>query len=170
MYWRDYKFVRPDFGTLCLAEFVSKGAKILQVVTYRNYDRGKVWEESIGCFNDGKMTVRWVPLKEAFDRPNVKKAVLDEAYIPEIHPVSDDNFKIEIEKENEGWRDRLAVEYWQLTNRIGKLEKTLIKSDLPEDSKALLIEQRKAMLAYQDVLFRRCFHHNIDLYKHKFTE
>ena len=79
-------------------------------------------------------------------------------------------FEKQIEKENEDWCDRLAIEYWQLTNRIGKLEKALIKADLLDDAKELLIEQRKAMLAYQDVLFRRCFHYNIDLYKHKFTE
>jgi hypothetical protein len=67
-------------------------------------------------------------------------------------------------------RQRLHDEYWELVTRIEKLEMELLKSSLDADAKELLIEQRKAMLAYKDALFRRCFHHNVDLYRDTTTQ
>ena len=153
MNWHDYKTEKPKPLSVCLVEFDTIDHKPSYRIASYFGEHETPWAFDKGWFNDGKMVLRWTPLKDILD--NIK----DE---PSDIPI----------KENEDWKDRLAVEYWQLNNRIEKLEKALIKSGFfgfSDEQKELLLEQRKAMLAYRDVLFRRCVLNNVDLYKLSFN-
>lgn len=55
------------------------------------------------------------------------------------------------------WKSRLCKEYWSLSKKIEKLEKTLCFRAFVEDHARLLFEQRDAMLKYKDILFRRLY-------------
>lgn len=71
---------------------------------------------------------------------------------------------------DEEWKDRIAVEYHQLSSRIDRLEKALLTMEFPDDEqKDLLIEQRNAMLHYKEILFKRCLLNKVDLYKYHYT-
>ena len=152
--WHDYNLERPSFNELCLVEFEDVGIDIngrtYRVMTYWGKCNGAVWRYDKGCFNDGKLTTRWMPITDLLNR---------NSFDPE-----------EVDKKVDNWRQRLHDEYWELVTRIEKLEMALLKSSLDADAKELLIEQRKAMLAYKDALFRRCFHHNVDLYRDTTTQ
>jgi hypothetical protein len=112
------------------------------------------WKLDDGVFNDGKMVLRWIPLADILGN------IEDES----------NSFIQEAQDNANDFRDRLAVEYWQLSIRIEKLEKALVTADFLNDKqKELLHEQRKAMIAYKDVLFRRSCLNEVDLYKHSFT-
>lgn len=155
MYWRDYKTEKPNASTVCLVEFDTVDHKpSYRIASYfGEYDTP--WAFDKGWFNDGKMVLRWIPLTDIID--NIK----DEP----------NSFVQEAQDNANDFRDRLAVEYWQLSNRIEKLEKVLATataSFLNDKQKELLHEQRKAMLDYKDVLFRRCCLYDVDLYKHTF--
>lgn len=154
MYWHDYKTEKPTALTVCLVELENVEHKThYEVLTYVNY-KGAAWMIKVGEFNDGGMVLRWIPLTDIID--NIK----DEP----------DTFYQKATDHVDDFRDRLAVEYWQLSNRIEKLEKALITSVCLDDKqKELLHEQRKAMLNYKDVLFRRCCLNEVNLYKHSFT-
>lgn len=154
MYWRDHKTEKPTALTVCLVEFDTVDHK-------PSYRIASYWKDSVirwgfhnGEFTDDKMVLRWIPLADIIN--NIK---------------DEPNSFIQVaqDKAND-FRDRLAVEYWQLSNRIEKLEKAFFTADFLDDKqKELLHEQRKAMLAYKDVLFRRCCLNDVDLYKHSFT-
>lgn len=150
MYWRDYKTEKPESGTLCLAEFETGNPDLRFKLAYF-FDDGTghpIWKViGVSGVDDGRDLIRWMSIYEK-QQP----------------------FKERVEKESESFKDRLAVEYWQLSDRIEKLEKALIMLDcLDDEQKELLHEQRKAMLAYKDVLFRRCCLNEVNLYKHTFN-
>lgn len=153
MYWHDYKTDKPTASTACLVEFENVEHKLhYEVLKYVNY-KDAAWMRKAGEFNDGKMALRWIPLADIIE--NIK----DEP----------DTFYQKATDYIDDFRDRLAVEYWQLSNRIEKLEKALMLSVcLDDEQKELLHEQRKAMLAYKDVLFMRCCLNDVNLYKHTF--
>lgn len=154
MYWRDYKTDKPNPLTVCLVELDTVEHKPSYRVASYFGEHETPWAFDKGRFNDGKMVLRWIPLTDIID--NIKDG-LDTFYQKATDHIDD-------------FRDRLAVEYWQLSNRIEKLEKALITSVcLDDEQKGLLHEQRKAMLDYKDVLFRRCCLNDVDLYKHSFT-
>lgn len=154
MYWRDYKAEKPNALTVCLVELENVEHKThYEVLTYVAY-KGAAWMVKVGEFNDGGMVLRWMPLTDIID--NIKDK--SNSFVQEAQDNAND------------FRDRLAVEYWQLSDRIEKLEKALIMLDcLDDEQKELLHEQRKAMLAYKDVLFRRCCLNEVNLYKHTFS-
>lgn len=149
MYWHDYKTEKPESGTLCLTEFKSENPDLRFKLAYF-FDDGSstIWKLiGVNGVDDGRDLIRWMPINER-QQP----------------------FKERVENESESFRDRLAVEYHQLSIRIEKLEKALIMLDILDDEqKELLLEQRKAMLAYKDVLFRRCYLNKVDLYKLSFN-
>lgn len=62
------------------------------------------------------------------------------------------------------WRDRLCIEYYQLCDRIDKIERQLNVKVFTDNALALLFEQRGYMLQYKDVLFRRICDFGIDMY------
>lgn len=153
MYWHDYKTEKPEPQTLCFVEFENVDHKPYYEVLKYIGRPGAAWQIEVGHYNDGGMTTRWVYLYEVTESINDEHRMFSE-----VMQANEDNFK-----------DRLGIEYWQLSNRIEKLEKALITFDcLDDEQKELLHEQRKAMLAYKDVLFRRCCLNNVDLYKHEF--
>lgn len=154
MYWHDYKTEKPNALTVCLVELENVEHKThYKVLTYVAY-KGAAWMVKVGEFNDGGMVLRWIPLADILE--NIKDE--PNSFIQEAQDNAND------------FRDRLAVEYWQLVNRIEKLEKALITADFLDDKqRELLFEQRKTMLDYKDVLFRRCCLNEVDLYKHSFT-
>lgn len=154
MKWRDYKTEKPTALTVCLVELENVEHKThYEVLTYVNY-KGAAWMRKVGEFNDGGMVLRWIPLTDIIE--NIKCE--SNSFIQEAQDNAND------------FRDRLAVEYWQLSNRIEKLEKALITADFLDDKqKELLHEQRKVMLNYKDILFRRCCLNNVNLYKHSFN-
>lgn len=156
MYWHDYKTEKPNPLTVCLVELDTVEHKPLhKIATYLSDEcKGLPWRFAPGEFNDGKMVLRWIPLADIIE--NIKDEP-DTFYQKGIDKFDD-------------FRDRLAVEYWQLSTRIEKLEKALITSVcLDDEQKELLHEQRKSMLAYKDVLFRRCCLNDVNLYKHTFN-
>lgn len=154
MYWRDYKTEKPTALTVCLVEFDTVDHKPSYRIASYFGEHETPWAFDKGWFNDGKMVLRWIPLADIIE--NIKSE--PNSFIQEAQDNAND------------FRDRLAVEYWQLSNRIEKLEKVLITAEFLDDKqKELLHEQRKAMLAYKDVLFRRCCVNEVDLYKHRFT-
>ena len=152
--WHDYNLERPSFNELCLVEFENIETDIngrsYKVMNYWGKPNGAVWRYNKGYYNDGKLTTRWMPITDLLYR---------NSFDPE-----------EVDKKVDNWRQRLHDEYWDLVTRIEKLEMAIIKSSLDSDAKELLLDQRKAMLAYKDALFRRCFHHNIDLYRNTFAQ
>lgn len=152
--WHDYNLERPSFNELCLVEFENNDVDITgrsyKVMNYWGKPNGAVWRYNKGYYNDGKLTTRWMPITDLLNR---------NSFNPD-----------EVDKKIDNWRQRLHDEYWELVTRIEKLEMALIKSSLDSDTKELLLDQRKAMLAYKDALFRRCFHHNIDLYRDTFEQ
>ena len=153
MYWRDYKTEKPNALTVCLVEFDTVDHKPSYRIASYFGEHDTPWAFDKGWFNDGKMVLRWIPLTDIID--NIK----DEP----------NSFVQEAQDNANDFRDRLAVEYWQLSIRIEKLEKALVTADFLDDKqKELLFEQRKAMLDYKDVLFRRCCLNDVDLYKHTF--
>lgn len=153
MYWRDYKTEKPTALTVCLVEFDTVDHKPSYRVALYFGEHETPWAFDKGLFNDGKMVLRWTPLADIIE--NIKNE--PNSFIQKSHDNAND------------FRDRLAVEYWQLSNRIEKLEKALVTFDcFDNEQKELLHEQRKAMLAYKDVLFRRCCLNEVDLYKHTF--
>lgn len=154
MYWRDYKTEKPTALTVCLVKFDTTSHKLLYRIASYWGDNATPWRLDEGVFTDGGMVQKWIPLADIIgnieDEPN--------SFVQKAQDNADD------------FKDRLAVEYWQLSNRIEKLEKALITADfLSDKQKELLHEQRKAMLAYKDVLFRRCCLNNVDLYKLTFN-
>lgn len=154
MYWRNYKTEKPTALTVCLVELENVEHKThYEVLTFVDY-KGAAWMVKVGEFNDGGMVLRWIPLADIIE------IIKDEP-----------NSFVQVAKDKANdFRDRLAVEYWQLSNRIEKLEKAFFTADFWDDKqKELLHEQRKAMLAYKDVLFRRCCLNEVDLYKHTFN-
>lgn len=154
MYWRDYKTEKPEPFGVCLVEFDTVNHKPFYRIASYLGDYPVSWKLDDGVFNDGKMTLRWIPLTDIIE------SIKDES----------NSFIQEAQDNANDFRDRLAVEYWQLSIRIEKLEKALITSVcLDDEQKELLHEQRKAMLAYKDVLFRRCCLNDVDLYKHTFN-
>lgn len=154
MNWHDYKTEKPNPLTVCLVEFDTVDHKPSYKIASYFGEHETPWAFDKGWFNDGKMVLRWIPLADILD--NIKDE--PNSFIQEAQDNAND------------FRDRLAVEYWQLSNRIEKLEKALIKFDFADTKqKELLLEQRKAMLAYKDVLFRRCYLNKVDLYKLSFN-
>lgn len=154
MYWRDYKTEKPNPLTVCLVEFDTVDHKPSYRIASYFGEHETPWAFDKGWFSDGKMVLRWIPLADILE--NIK---------------DEPNSFVQVAQDNANdFRERIAVEYWQLTIRIGKLEKALITADFLNDKqKELLHEQRKAMLAYKDVLFMRCCLNEVDLYKHSFT-
>lgn len=155
MYWRDYKTEKPTALTVCLVEFDTVDHKPSYRIASYFGEHDAPWAFDKGWFNDGKMVLRWTPLADIIE--NIK----DEP----------NSFVQEAQDNANDFRDRLAVEYWQLSNRIEKLEKVLATATaafLNDKQKELLHEQRKAMLDYKDVLFRRCCLNDVNLYKHTF--
>lgn len=63
------------------------------------------------------------------------------------------------------WRDRLCIEYYQLCDRIDKIERQLNVKVFTDNALELLFEQRRYMLKYKDVLFRRICDFGIDMYR-----
>ena len=154
MNWHDYKTEKPNPLTVCLVEFDTVEHKPSYRIASYFGEHETPWAFDKGWFNDGKMVLRWTPLADILE--NIK----DES----------NSFVQEAQDNANDFRDRLAVEYWQLSIRIEKLEKALITADFLDDKqKELLHEQRKAMLDYKDVLFRRCCLNEVDLYKHTFN-
>ena len=154
MYWRDYKTEKPTALTVCLVEFDTVDHKPSYRIASYLGEFKTPWSFDKGWYSDGKMVLRWIPLTDMIE--NIKDE--SNSFIQEAQDNAND------------FRDRLAVEYWQLSNRIEKLEKALITADFLDDKqKELLHEQRKAMLNYKDVLFRRCCLNNVNLYKHTFN-
>ena len=165
MYWRNYKTEKPTALTVCLVEFDTVDHKPSYKIASYFGEHDTPWAFDKGCFNDGKMVLRWIPLADIMVLRWIPLADI-------IDNIKDEpNSFIQVAQDNANdFRDRLAVEYWQLSNRIEKLEKALITSVcLDDEQKGLLHEQRKAMLDYKDVLFRRCCINEVDLYKHSFT-
>lgn len=154
MYWRDYKTEKPTALTVCLVEFDTVDHKPSYRIASYIGEHDTPWSFDKGWFSDGKMVLRWIPLTDIIE--NIKSE--PNSFIQEAQDNAND------------FRDRLAVEYWQLSNRIEKLEKALITAEILDDKqKELLHEQRKSMLDYKDVLFRRCCLNEVNLYKHSFT-
>lgn len=154
MYWRDYKTEKPNPLTVCLVEFDTVDHKPSYRIASYFGEHETPWSFDKGWFNDGKMVLRWIPLADIIE--NIK----DET----------NSFVQEAQDNANDFRDRLGVEYWQLTNRIEKLEKALVTAEFLDDKqKELLFEQREAMLDYKDVLFIRCCMNDVDLYKHTFN-
>jgi hypothetical protein len=154
MYWHDYKTEKPEPFSVCLVEFDTASHKPFYRIASYLGDYPISWKLDDGVFNDGGMVLRWIPLDDILE--NIK----DEP----------NSFVQNLQDNANDFRDRLAVEYWQLVNRIEKLEKALVTADFLNDKqKEMLFEQRKAMLDYKDVLFRRCCLNDVDLYKHNFT-
>lgn len=153
MYWHDYKTEKPNPLTVCLVEFDTVEHKPSYRIASYFGEHETPWAFDKGWFSDGKMVLRWIPLADILE--NIKDE--PNSFIQEAQDNAND------------FRDRLAVEYWQLSNRIEKLEKALITADLLDDKqKEMLFEQRKAMFDYKDVLFRRCCLNEVNLYKHTF--
>ncbi len=154
MYWRDYKTEKPEPFSVCLVEFDTVSHKPFYRIASYLGDYPVSWELDDGVFTDDGMVLRWTPLADIIE--NIK---------------DEPNSFVQVAQDNANdFRDRLAVEYWQLSIRIEKLEKALITADFLDDKqKELLHEQRKTMLAYKDVLFRRCCLNEVDLYKLTFN-
>lgn len=154
MYWRDYKTEKPTALTVCLVEFDTVDHKPSYRIAPYLCEHDRPWAFDKCWFNDGRMVLRWIPLAD------IIKNIKDEP----------NSFVQEAQDNANDFRDRLAVEYWQLSIRIEKLEKALVTADFLDDKqKEMLFEQRKAMLDYKDVLFRRCCLNDVDLYKHTFN-
>lgn len=154
MYWRDYKTEKPTALTVCLVE-MGENTNTYEILTYMSTFAGDKlrWYKKQCLYEDTEVS-RWTPLAD------IIKNIKDEP----------NSFVQEAQDNAKDFKDRLAVEYWQLSIRIEKLEKALITADFFDDKqKELLHEQRKAMLDYKDVLFRRCCLNEVDLYKHSFT-
>lgn len=66
----------------------------------------------------------------------------------------------------ESFKDRMRAEYTQLTERIEKIEKAIMHFDfLKEEERDLLVEQRTAMLAYKEVLFKRLCFYRVNMFE-----
>lgn len=155
MYWHDYKTEKPEPQTLCFVEFEDVNHKPYYKVLKYIGRPGAAWQMEVGHYDDGGMTTRWVYLCE------VTTSIHDQPR----------SFFEEAQNDENDFKERLADGYWQITNKIEKLEKALITSDcIAVDEKKLLHEQRKVMLAYKDVLFRRCCLNEVDLYRDTTTQ
>lgn len=150
MKWHDYKTEKPEPFSVCLVEFDTVSHKLFYRIASYLGDYPISWKLDDGVFTDGGMVQRWTLLADIIE--NIKDE--PNSFVQEARDNAND------------FRDRLAIEYWQLTNRIEKFEKALNMLEWKdEDTLKLLYEQRDYMLKYKDVLFRRICHHNIKLYK-----
>ena len=144
--WHDIKTESPNDGQLCLLEYehVDGGEVHYGIAKFRpTHDPTHPWELQKGWYSDGATISKWMP-------------ILDVAQAESPYRTLDTS----------KWQDRLCIEYYQLSDRIEKLEKALNMLEWKdEDALKLLYEQRDYMLKYKDVLFRRICYHNIKLYK-----
>lgn len=62
------------------------------------------------------------------------------------------------------WRDRLCIEYVELSQKIQKIEIQLNRRVFVEEANRLLFEQYHCMLQYREALFKRIYDFQIELY------
>lgn len=65
------------------------------------------------------------------------------------------------------WRDRLCIEYIELSQKIEKIEVQLNLRVFVEEANKLLFEQYHHMLKYREALFKRIYDFQIELYERK---
>lgn len=150
--WHDVKKELPNEGDWCLLLCEGVDEIFYRAARYEpNINQDNPWIISDGHFFDGKTILKWT----------VIFSYLMEQYNQETpyRPLNTKN-----------WKDRLCIEYWQLSDKIENLEKTLNQKLVTDYHSKLLFEQREYMLKYKDVLFRRIYDLGIDLYKKKENE
>ena len=84
----------------------------------------------------------------------------------EFYPCKPDIFKATYDKAPADYKDRLAMEHYELNERINKLGsffQTSIFGGLPDNKKELMRKQIEVMREYLKILEDRCFLENIRL-------
>lgn len=148
MIWHDVSEL-PRAGSLCiLEESDNNGALSYRIARYvRSHDTEHPWQLEKGTYTDGAYITRWMSMN----------SILQEC--AQIGQWSTRTF------DASDWRDRLCIEYFQLCDRIEKIERQLNAKVFTEDALKLLFEQRGYMLQYKDALFRRICDFGIDMYR-----
>ena len=147
--WHDIKKELPIEGTWCLLQCIDCNDELYyRTAKYApNDDPNSPWLIEKGHYFDGKTVLKWSGIVE---------------YVIGVAQAESPYRTLNTSK----WQDRLGIEYYQLSDRIEKLEKALNMFEWKdEDALKLMYEQRDYMLKYKDVLFRRICHYDIKLYK-----
>lgn len=148
MIWHDVSEL-PREGSLCiLEESDNNGGRNYRMARYvTSHDKKYPWRLEKWTYTDGAYITRWMSMD----------SILQEcAQIGQWPTRSFDA---------SDWRDRLCIEYFQLCDRIEKIERQLNVKVFTDDALKLLFEQRGYMLQYKDVLFRRICDFGIDMYR-----
>lgn len=139
----------PKEGSLCiLEESDTNGELNYRMARYvPALNKECPWQIGKGIFADGKRVTRWMDMNSI-----LQECAQIGQWPTRTFDASD-------------WRDRLCIEYFQLCDRIEKIERQLNVKVFTDDALALLFEQRGYMLQYKDVLFRRICDFGIDMYR-----
>ena len=148
MIWHDVSEL-PREGSLCiLEESDNNGGLSYCIARYvPSHDKEYPWQLEKGTYADGKRVTRWMSMSSI-----LQECAQIGQWPTRTFDASD-------------WRDRLCIEYFQLCNRIDKVERQLNAKVFTDDALALLFEQRRHMLNYKEVLFRRICDFGIDMYR-----
>lgn len=149
MIWHDVSEL-PKEGSLCiLEESGNSGGLSYRIARYvPAHGKKYPWLLEKGTYTDGERVTRWM---------SVGSIVQECAQIGQWPPTRTFDAS--------DWRDRLCIEYYQLLDRINKIERQLNAKAFTDDALALLFEQHGYMLKYKEVLFRRICNFGIDLYR-----
>lgn len=77
----------------------------------------------------------------------------------EFYPCKPDIFKATYDKAPADYKDRMALEHYELnerTNKLGSFFQTAVFGNLPDEKKELLHQQYDAMRIYLEILGKRC--------------
>ena len=148
MIWHDVSNP-PKEGRHCiLEESDNKGGLSYRMARYvPSHDKEYPWQLEKGTYADGKRVARWMSMDSI-----LQECAQIGQWPTRTFDASD-------------WRDRLCIEYYQLCDRIDKIERQLNVKVFTDDALELLFEQREYMLKYKDVLFRRICDFGIDMYR-----
>lgn len=148
MIWHDVSEL-PKEGSLCiLEESDNNGGLSYRMARYvASHSEKYPWQLEKGTYTNGGYVTRWMSMD----------SILQECAQIGQWPTRSFN--------TSDWRDRLCIEYFQLCDRIEKIERQLNVKVFTEDALKLLFEQRGYMLKYKDVLFRRICDFGIDMYR-----
>lgn len=148
MIWHDIS-EPPKEGSLCILEEPdNNGALSYRMARYvPSHGKKYPWQLEKGTYMDGACVTRWVGLD----------SILQECAQIGQRPTRTFDAS--------DWRDRLCIEYYQLCDRINEVERQLNVKAFTDDALVLLFEQRRHMLSYKEVLFRRICDFGIDMYR-----
>lgn len=147
MIWHDVSEL-PKEGSLCiLEESNDSGALSYRIARYvPSHGKKYPWQLEKGTYANGAYVTRWADVDSI-----LQECAQIGQWPTRTFDASD-------------WRDRLCIEYYRLCDRIDKIERQLNAKAFTDDALALLFEQRRHMLGYKEVLFRRICDFGIDMY------